>query len=168
MEKTLYVQRLKEPKEYADPFSPFGGGLKNGGIPQKAFDKISQIWSFDYMGSASFEHGAVPEALQNIADYTKAGKAITGQVELEKSVFYLCEKDMKKSVEDTIRNIAKDDRRLSEPTYLKEVIEGNKGFEKYKGWLELNNGFMFFVSQEMFMNSVLFFAPLSSKKRNYK
>jgi hypothetical protein len=68
------IQRLEEPwggmAQFKDnPFS-FGGGLRNGGLSQEAMDLIRGIWSFDYMGSAEFEFGAVPEALNAIANCT--------------------------------------------------------------------------------------------------
>jgi|ERR1035437_2530956 hypothetical protein len=76
--ETRLIQRLKKPFKPVDasgtpleklladnPFS-FGGGLKNGGLSDKAMELIRDIWEFDYMGAAEFEFGAVPQALEKM------------------------------------------------------------------------------------------------------
>jgi hypothetical protein len=153
MEHTWLVQRLRKPQNFDNPFS-FGGGYRNGGLSDEAMSLIKGVWSFDYMGSAEFEFGEVPKALQKIAQYSEAGKAVTGQVSLIKPVYYFCEKDMKSGVEEVIRKIANDKQILKEPTFLKEALEGNGHFQDHKGWLELDNGFMFFVCNEMYKKSL--------------
>lgn len=47
----------------------FGGGYKNGGLSDEAMDLLRDAFSFDYMGAAEFEFGAVPKALQKIAQH---------------------------------------------------------------------------------------------------
>lgn len=155
MERTYLVQRLLKPKEAINPFS-FGGGLKNGGLSNDALNLIGKIWSFDYMGSAEFEFGAVPKTLSKILEYSNKN-ATNGEIKLIKPIFYLCEKNMKKNVEERIKQIAKEKiAYLKEPTFLKESLMG-KNFYDYAGWLELNNNFMFFIDEEMFFNSLNFF-----------
>lgn len=163
MEKTYLVQRLTKPRGGTNPFS-FGGGLVNGGLSDEGAELISKVWDFDYMGAAEFELGAIPKTLQRIAQYSSEGSVVTGEVPLGKDILYLCEKDMKSGVERVIQKIADDTLRLKEPAFLKEVIEwndkseGNDGFEPmYKGWLELNNGFAFFIDQEMYNNTLKLF-----------
>ena len=72
MKRTYLIQRLEKPRtlkiagvELKDnPFS-FGGGLRNGGLSKDATDLLRPLFSFDYMGAAEFEFGAVPEALSS-------------------------------------------------------------------------------------------------------
>ena len=72
MKSSWLIQRLNKP--YGEnpfglkdnPFA-FGGGLVNGGLSHEAMDILRGIFSFDYMGAAEFEFGAVPKALQTIA-----------------------------------------------------------------------------------------------------
>lgn len=73
LDRSWLVQRLRKPpkREHPifgkdNPFS-FGGGLQNGGLSGEAMDLLREVWSFDYMGAAEFEWGAVPEALSRLA-----------------------------------------------------------------------------------------------------
>lgn len=50
----------------------FGGGLRDGGLSKEAMQLLSQLWSFDYMGSSEFEWGAVPAALHAMAKFREA------------------------------------------------------------------------------------------------
>ncbi|HJZ18842.1 MAG TPA: hypothetical protein VJ208_01950 [Candidatus Nanoarchaeia archaeon] len=157
MEKTYLVQRLTKPKGRINPFA-FGGGLVKGGLSDEGANLISKIWDFDYMGASEFEWGAIPKTIQRIAQYSSKGSAVIGNVQLEKDIHYFCERDMKIYVEQTIRDIANNKLRLKEPAYLKEAIKMDDGFGlRYKGWLELNNGFAFFVDEEMYGNTLRLF-----------
>ena len=73
LKESWLIQRLERPRTFKvqgkavdNPFS-FGGGYKNGGLTDEAMDLIRPIMSFDYMGAAEFEFGAVPETLSKIA-----------------------------------------------------------------------------------------------------
>ena len=63
MKNVYYVQRLKKPTGAVNPFS-FGGGLINGGLHPAAIEMLKNVFSFDYMGAAEFEWGAVPTAIK--------------------------------------------------------------------------------------------------------
>lgn len=70
---TWLIQRLTKPSNVkfgnalmSEVFS-FGGGYKNGGLSDDAMAILRKAFSFDYMGAAEFEFGAVPKALQQIA-----------------------------------------------------------------------------------------------------
>ncbi|MDO8604191.1 MAG: hypothetical protein Q7K40_02205 [bacterium] len=65
-EGTRLIQRLKLPQKESLP--AFGGGLKHGGLSEKAWEIISAICSFDAMGASEFEMGALPEAIQKLND----------------------------------------------------------------------------------------------------
>ena len=81
MENSLYIQRLKNPTEYIDPYS-FGGGLANGGVDKKTMEQMSKIFSFDYMGAAEFEFGKI--LTKKIMKTTKT-KALYNRYKVEKT-----------------------------------------------------------------------------------
>jgi len=168
------IQRLKEPWGGAlglkgNPFS-FGGGLRNGGLSDEAMDLIGGIFSFDYMGSAEFEFGAVPEALQKIAKSAEAGglvgfslsiplkvvpgswddpdkdKKLTG----EEPVYVLCPSAWREDVCERIYEIARGKGHQKESPHFTRALRPFREWDAdTHGWLELSNGFFFFLDKEM-------------------
>lgn len=148
------IQRLKAPRN-PTPFD-FGGGKLNGGISKEAMSVLSQVFSFDYMGSAEFEWGAVPKALDSLSklDLVKSQ---------EGKVFIICPKEIEQDVKDWIK-LASEGRQghTKEFVGLKEVLEGRK-YPQTKGWLKIEEDryceepFMFFVDQTMFENTCKLF-----------
>lgn len=72
MKRTWLVQRLRKPYNHPafgadNPFS-FGGGLRNGGLNDEAMGLLRGIFSFDYMGAAEFEFGAIPQAFDRLRE----------------------------------------------------------------------------------------------------
>jgi hypothetical protein len=159
----------------------FGGGLKNGGLSDEAMKLLREIFSFDYMGSAEFEWGAVPKALEGIwnlrEQYTAFRKTIPyhylsyegrlsnpehlrGKVEIG----VICSKENSEEVVTRIEAWADDDyfkqggRQLKEATLFPYACSGmNKGIYQHKGWLELDNGFFWFVDDGMFQKTAELF-----------
>lgn len=167
MEKTRLIQRLLKPlpplrsaKGGFNPFS-FGGGLRNGGLAEKTAEALSKIWEFDCMGFAEFEWGVVPQALEEIAGYIKAGKAATGTVTLKENtpVYYICRKGLEGNVEKRIEVLAGREGKLKLKAHcgLQDYLKGEEYASDYAGWLELNNGFMVFVDEEMYTATLSFF-----------
>ena len=142
MKRTYLIQRLCQPKNFDNPFS-FGGGYINGGLSKEAMDILRPIFSFDYMGSAEFEFGALPKALQIISDRKNVSGEING-------VHYICSNEQVEYVEKTIKQLIEDEYRLGlrESCRLSNVLNGTNG--NIGGWIELNNGFMFFTDETMF------------------
>lgn len=170
-ERSWLVQRLEKPhgplfggRVKDNPFN-FGGGLKNGGLSDEAMDLMRDIFSFDYMGAAEFEWGAVPKALQSLAaaDALKAFEMVIPFAKVEKSwrkedihptgtatVFVICPGEMGDEVQDRIEGWAKGGEAapsLKEPTRLAGVLRGDPYTDRLVGWLELDNGFMFFTDR---------------------
>ena len=157
MERTWLVQRLKKPTGH-NPFV-FGGGDKNGGLKEEAMDMLSKVFSFDYMGCAEYEFGAVSEGLTKIFDnkdklvYSSFMVNWEGEVYSESweqgdtTVYYICQKDHEKEVRKFISKCAKG----------KEDTKGGVRFGYSManpdygvvGWLELNNGFFFSTDGNM-------------------
>ena len=173
MENSRYIQRLLKPYEELpdNPFS-FGGGLKNGGIDEESMNQIRKIFRFDYMGSAEFEFGKVPEILNKIVEnklnlicgsfktkykYDEFGSGNT--IEGSSKIYYICFKEHKDEVKKRIKRWAlgrgwKETKEAVLLDYAMSRIGTSKEyFNDPFGWLELDNGFMFFLDKEMYEKS---------------
>jgi len=156
MRRSHLIQRLKKPIGGDNSWS-FGGGLKNGGISQKGMDLIRDIFSFDYMGSAEFEFGAVPAALDFLAEQSSLKAITSGKIQ---GVYFICPKSYVEGVTETILALLDDESnmRLKERCGLKDRIKNpSKYNESNVGWLELDNGFFFFLDKDMFKKTKLLF-----------
>lgn len=170
MESSWLVQRLKKPYGRVNPFS-FGGGLRNGGLSDEAMELLTSIFSFDYMGAAEFEFGAVPKALQVIAKDSEKFGAYSFNIPLKKvakgwrdkstdkpegdvTIYVICRKSDYDEVEARIISWASEPyektNQLKETTLLSQTIRPDSNWEPgVAGWLELDNGFFFFLDKEM-------------------
>lgn len=184
-QRSYLIQRLERPYRLGtehplfgkdNPFS-FGGGLVNGGLSKEAMDLTREIWAYDYMGSAEFEWGAVPEALQKLAkseletgtitialndvakDWRdKSKKAVKG----EATIYVLAPVGCLEEIEKRVRAYAADsndpDYRLKERTNLSSTLRPYSEYDgRTVGWLELDNGYMFFTDEDMFKSTCSLF-----------
>lgn len=178
--RTWLVQRLHKPRGGTsvfgkdNPFS-FGGGLLNGGLSPQAMDVLRPIFSFDYMGSAEFEFGAVPtafDALAKSADSLTAGSVTillrdvaagwretkTPTDDAEAVVFYLCRDGHESQVRKRIIELAAKDYTLKEATRLPSTLRPSSEYDgDAVGWLELDNSFMFFTDEDMWAQTCAVF-----------
>ncbi len=162
MEKTYLIQRLLPPYEGTgllamnpNPFA-FGGGLRNGGLSDNAMKILGQAFQFDYMGSAEFEFGAVPKALSKILNYVNASECTVGTVRLGiQEVYFLSSKRQENYVRTLLPLLYKDeyDVNLKEYCLLRESVNDEHNYRNVRGWIELDNGFMFFSDKKMFQNT---------------
>jgi hypothetical protein len=176
MKNSYLIQRLKKPYGASNPFS-FGGGLRNGGLSEEAMELLNGVFSFDYMGAAEFEFGAVPKALQLIAKDAnqyltttlsipqnkvakawrdKSTEAPTG----EAVVYVICRKGDVQEVHIRIKQFAanKYDKNLKETTRLPGALRPIDDWDRdVQGWLELDNGFFFFTDKEMWKKTAELF-----------
>lgn len=179
MNDTYLIQRLRKPYGSksifgSNPFS-FGGGLRNGGLSDEAMDLLKEVFSFDYMGAAEFEFGAVPKALQLIAKNAGNYEAFSFTFPLSKVkqgwrdkstekptgdviIYVICNKADSKEVTARIKLNASNagggnssaGRNLKEPTLLSNTLRPDGDWDPgMLGWLELDNGFFFFTDKEM-------------------
>lgn len=178
MKSSWLIQRLQAPQRSDNPFA-FGGGMKNGGLSDQAMDIIRGIFSFDYMGSAEFEFGALPKTLQKIAssidEYSmatiqvafkykewKTNTTLTGKV----PVYVICRMADLAEVTRRIEAYAKGKTPKSEEGYdmgTKERVslDGSLAEAEYDkrtiGWLELDNGYFFFKDIHAFRKTAELF-----------
>lgn len=184
LNKTWLIQRLNMPfkmkvgnTEIADNPFAFGGGLRNGGLSSEAMGLLRDIFTFDYMGAAEFEFGSVPEALDVLAKAAIKGNLVAHTFEFDKSniekdwrkgavqatgtaTFYvLCQKGDEAEIERRITEWASKryNSDLKETTQLANVLDPQGWDSRTRGWLELNNGFMFFTDEEMFSKTAELF-----------
>lgn len=184
MERSYLIQRLEKPFRLAEehplfgkdnPFS-FGGGLHNGGLSEEAMNLTRSLWQYDYMGAAEYEWGAVPEALQKLVKADKLGVASvriplkdvppnwrdkSKEVpEGEGEVFILGPMDDLPEISERVIGFAtnsypenvRDSPRLDSALRPFDEWDG-----KICGWLELDNGYMFFTDREMFEGACALF-----------
>lgn len=163
--KPWLIQRLKQPYKtenqlttLLDAFS-FGGGLKNGGLTDDAMKLLKTCFTFDYMGSAEFEFGAVPAALAYIYDNRKKYETFELPVTTEEGCDGLLLCIIPTAFKDEIRTfllreVYKDRYGdLKEITRLHAVVRvppEDLPKQRIQGWLELDNGFFFFTDSEMY------------------
>lgn len=166
MKRPYLVQRLNKPRTQDNPFS-FGGGLLNGGITNDAMNYIRHCFSFDYMGAAEYEWGAVPRALQAILDKRK--KMVKFEHE---GVFVIALKDIADDVKEWISKALKNEHSVDTRDLLrlkrsmKEIKKSEESSFTTLGWLKLEGDwhnqnastkndepFMFFIDETMFKNT---------------
>jgi hypothetical protein len=177
MIRTHLIQRLEKPLESESKLFndlrdslAFGGGLVNGGLNNDAMKLLRPVFRFDYMGSAEFEFGAVPQTLASIFEYSKRRllkkpEAVVGNVKLKKPVYYICRKEDEKEVIERIEILGikgdlgdKGGNKISlkESCNLKESLN-REDWSQAVGWIELDNDFMFFIDEEMFNKTLKLF-----------
>jgi hypothetical protein len=169
MQRSWLVQRLGAPRGFDNPFS-FGGGLRNGGLSDDAMTLLRSIFSFEYMGAAEFEFGAVPEALSKLAKHAEHLTASSMSIPLaqvakpwsdrtktipsdDAEVYTLCHRADLETAHLRILAWAAGDRdqdfATKERIGLSDVLRPGTYIPDTCGWLELNNGFMFFTDRTM-------------------
>lgn len=159
-----------------NPFA-FGGGYKNGGLSDEAMALTRDLWRYDYMGAAEFEFGEVPKTLGRIASMKPRNmKAFYFDILLSKvpepwvskgtppparppkgakgRVYAFCTTEDADEVTERIYRWATENYNgdLKESTYLSQAMRPTPGDAYTRttcGWLELDNGFMFFTDQTM-------------------
>ena len=151
LKSTYLVQRLNASQgNYDNPFS-FGGGLKNGGLSEDAMKLLRPIFSFDYMGSAEFEFGAIPKCFQSMANRIK--EYSTHEIIINKMpVYIICETVNAELINERVKELAKNKIRCKDWTSFNQALGLNKYSKKEDcrtiGWLELDNEFLFFVNKD--------------------
>lgn len=170
MKNSYLIQRLLKPYQVKNRFTElgnmfsFGGGLVRGGLSKEAWELLHTICRFDYMGAAEFEFGAVPEALSTLVSYGvnltafsfpvkfkyrdwKKQKDITG----EKSVYVICNSNDVEEIKSRIKQFAVNnpEMRTKERVNLDSNLGGYEYSQDNVGWLELDNGYMFFTEEKM-------------------
>lgn len=172
MKRVWLVQRLQEPIDtgVANPFT-FGGGLANGGISPVAMGLLSAMFSFDYMGAAEFEFGAVPRAFQALASLSISDELTTSVMDIDGSnVYMIAPKTIIDELNEWILEKSSTDYNndLKESLGLKRSLGG---FSNIKGWIKIEKDrrcdepFMFFTDETMFNNMSNFLGLINKETK---
>lgn len=172
LKNTWLVQRLNKPHEgkmgkLLSTFA-FGGGLKNGGLSEGIIKMLAPYFSFDYMGSAEFEYGAVPECFRRIAKDIKDYSAWEFVNVLPAYVYIIGRTEQRKQIQVRIKEIATNKCRLKESSCFDVALGLSEYFQKEKcrtiGWLELDNDFMFFTDSDAYLGTAELFGLIGKEK----
>ena len=167
MKRSYLVQRLMAPhhNKGVEAFS-FGGGFVNGGLTEDAMKLLRPVFSFDYMGAAEFEFGAVPEALSSVFRNHDNYKTFSINVKTVRGnsadVYVIALDEWRDEITERLNEWAKSG--CSQKHGTKEGVNLNLAIDdtwpfndepisesiRPHGWLELNNGYFFFTDNEMF------------------
>lgn len=187
MERTWLIQRLQKPRVtqgkldvLAQAFC-FGGG--GGRLSKEAWQMLSPVFSFDYMGAAEFEFGAVPKALSHMVEqraeyesceftvprskiakpYRRTPYNSKKEVPLradDPTIYVYCRKEDREEVQTRIIAVAGGNYRLKESSRLDNALDPINDFDAQTvGWLELDNGFAFFTDKAMWEQFCGLFCP---------
>ena len=160
------IQRLKKPYtgEVKTPLQALCKfGLAATGITKELSEALSSICIWDYMGSAEYEFGAIPKALRAMAtlkltttvesinykyrDYRNS-KDITGIL----PIYIIALKEDLQEVTNRIKTLAIGGLRCKEHPNFAESLANHEYSKDIYGWLELDNGYMFFKDETMYVH----------------
>lgn len=162
------LQRLKKPytKEAKTPIEAMAKyGLSATGLSHKAREILSEVCIFDYMGSAAYEFGAIPKTLRKMA----GEKLVRAQFPVPyyykhwrdknpsegfRTVYTICKQEDFQEVTNRILKFAVGDpsMRCKEMHEVDASLAEHEYSKDVHGWLELDNGYMFFKSATMWFD----------------
>lgn len=191
------IQRLNHPVYLPEGHplkgkdNPFRFGCGGGRLSKEALDMLRPIFEFDYMGSAEFEFGSVPKALQSMIASVQELCAVSFEIDQGDVYFGSWDeryfKEPVKGVKKTVHLIAKlshhepaekymrsmlqkDVPRLKEHSRFKEAFLDRKSpkedwLQRTQGWFDIDNCLFFFTDMKMFeqMKALFFEAPKEAK-----
>lgn len=159
--RSMRVQLLDPPHNNGpDPFAEVGIGLSHN-----AMELCRSIWKFRYMGNARFEDGSIQKALAKIVGESDHYRGWTLEFEGETIYVISMEQDRAEIIERIEAWATTEDteypfsqpHRTSEQVLLWQALQ-DPPQTKACGWLELDNGFMFFTDRTMFERTTTAFS----------
>lgn len=112
---------------------------------------LNNILSFDYMGSAEFEFGALPKSLKRIRE--NIGEYSYFEIQLDRyKIIVFCNKNLFADVKYEIVEIVLNKRNLKESCDLKYLFVKDLFCKCYNDfWWDIDNDFMFFKYNPTFL-----------------
>jgi hypothetical protein len=206
---TYLLQRLGRPSAKAKSVLVqqtfcFGGG--GSGLSEEAWKQLGPLFSFEYMGAAEYEFGALPKALFKLTEahdivsfsfvvpgakiaphwlresrhrQERAKEIQAAHLRLEKvarakppkwnipdaTFGVICREPHRAEVEDRIRALAARKLRVRDSTHLDLVLDPQEPRDKETcGWIELNNGYLFFLDLEVWERSSEYFLAFNERE----
>jgi len=168
LKNSYLIQRLNKPylQEVKLPIQALMKyGLSATGLSKEAREILTKICKFDYMGSAEYEFGAIPKALHQMAqnsshltmfaediNYNFKNYGLINTISGKRTVYIICDTDDKLEITTRIKTMALGEERCKERTEFAESLAEYRYGKDTVGWLDLDNGFMFFKDRVMFDN----------------
>jgi hypothetical protein len=174
MKQPFLIQRLLKPTGHAiQPFGSFGCTY-NGAFKDEAIKLLSPIMTFDYMGSAEYEFGAVPTAFSNMLLLYASDRCrcVSFKIKNKNKDFIeinaLCHDSISSSVIEYLQLLYTGDidYKLKESTNFKHAIDCADFCNRCAGWIELDNPFMFFIDNEMYENVMKLFDKIKNDSQH--
>lgn len=158
------VQRLRKPTRHVNPFSFGGGG--SGINPDVMSYMTSNLFSFDYMGSAEYEYGTPREAFHELVEeresyekfefdlplsgvevdsWMKKTEGYSSARKGSVKVYLICKPSQLKEVTEFIAGDAKGKAFLKEPTQFSAAIRTEDS--DVIGWMDFRNVFLYFTDE---------------------
>jgi len=108
---------------------------------------IDSLINFEYMGSAEFEFGALPESLNRIIGEWKNFDVFETSLKDSDggSVFVICKKTSKSEVEKCLIELSEKKHRTKEISYFQEYLNGKHKTDRYirtRLWWDIDNDWM--------------------------
>ncbi len=115
---------------------------------------IDTLLGFDYMGSAEFEWGALPKALQRTRENEKEYVQFEFTFENfeDKPIMILCKESDKDELPKILDQLADRELRLKGYCDLDAYLKGNKDYRTSDFWWDIENDYFFWRSNEEFNN----------------
>ena len=108
---------------------------------------MNAILAFDYMGSAEFEFGSLPESLkrirENINQYMYSLYSIN-----DKAITIFCKKSELSEILNTLEKLAKKEIQLKERIDFPDWLNNEKHWNDH--WWDIDNDFMFWKENKQF------------------
>jgi hypothetical protein len=157
-----------------NPFT-FGGGLHRGGFKEHGIKLLAPLFSFDYMGAAEFEFGAVPQAFSYLLQDYCDGTLIFSKIGLNRimgcgsayNVYYMCRQSDNDDVVKFIKKCNSGKVFTKEPVLFRETIRElvekpkEKWYSRYIGWVALGDEpFAWFIDENAWNGMKVLFESL--------
>lgn len=149
--------------------------VQRGQIADRDFKKgIDSICKFDYMGSAEFEFGALGESLgrirKDISNYKYMNAKIYG---IQITVFFN-KKHEESEIETYLKDLADNKFHVKQHSDFNNVVNPSKFEREWQAkhpnktnfWWDIENDFMFWISNQLFQQkfkNIIQLAPLQAK-----
>lgn len=173
LKRSYLVQRLKIPHTPNFPKRKWDL-TKDGTVSQKMIEMRQGVCEYDYMGSSEFEFGAIPDAIRMVMNkrcyLTPFSMAIKGDSVIKPwkdhqhayptdiPIYVLCSEAEKEEIQDRIKELFTEpaQKNLKELLFYPPLAVNDEMFA-VRGWFELNNGFYFFTSREMWQGMTMLY-----------
>lgn len=174
LEDTYLTQRLKAPNGRSMLDRVFGGHMIQ--MTDKGWSVLNQICSLDYMGAAEYEFATLNDTMRELVEAAHAGDLTSFcfvlspfERELNSSrrwtknplpaakyvrVFGICDKARLEEIQERVRILVAKPNAffIKRGSFTGRAFDPLDEHDDVQGWIEHDNRFLFFASEEMWTN----------------